>query len=137
MMNWIARSGVRHKLRQGAVTVEVAICLPVLLMILFGVYEFAHVNMAIHATESAAYEAARTAIVPGATSEETEASAQNVLNSVGIKDFRMKISPSLSSNSPTVLVELEVPFRRNTTVFRLFVADPVFRGRCEMARESF
>jgi Flp pilus assembly protein TadG len=123
--------------RKGAVTAEVAICLPVLFVILFGIYEFAHVNMVIHATQSAAYEAARTAIVPGATDAETEASARSVLGSVGIRDFRVTITPPLNSNSDIVQVNVDVPFRNNTTVFRLFVANPVFRGRCEMARELF
>jgi Flp pilus assembly protein TadG len=135
MSSFVRRT--RNQYRSGAVTVEVAICLPVLFVILFAIYEFAHVNLAIHATESAAYEAARAAIVPGATKVETETVAKNVLASVGIRDFRMDISPSLSSESKTVRVELHVPFRENSTVLRLFVANPVFHGRCELAREAF
>lgn len=123
--------------RRGAVTVEVAMCLPILFLILFGVYEFAHVNMVIHATQSAAYEAARTAIVPGATNRDAQDSARSVLGSVGVRDFGINITPALNSTSDTVRVDVNVPFRNNSFVFRMFIADPVFRGRCEMKRESF
>jgi Flp pilus assembly protein TadG len=122
----------------GSVAVEVACCLPILILILFGCYEFSHVNMVIHATESAAYEGTRTAIIPGATSAEVESSVHAVLNSVGIKEFSLTVTPPPSTTqSETVKVEVTVPFRRNSTIFRIFVADPIFKGRCELSRESF
>jgi Flp pilus assembly protein TadG len=128
----------RNQVRRGSVAVEVALCLPILVVILFGCYEFAHVNMVIHAAESAAYEATRTAIVPGATRAEVEKSAKAVLSSVAVKDFQMTIIPALNdTESKTVTVEVQVPFRKNSTVFRMFVADPVFRGRCQLSREKF
>ena len=50
--------------RRGALTVEVAICLPLLLITLFGLYELSRANMIRHAVESAAYEGARSGILP-------------------------------------------------------------------------
>lgn len=112
--------------------------LPILILILFACYEFSQINMVMHATESAAYEAARTAIVPGTTQAEIDASARGVLSSVGIRDFALTVTPALpAQDSQTVRVEIAVPFRKNSTVFRLFIADPVLRGRCELLRESF
>ncbi len=124
--------------RRGAVTVEMAMCVPLLIVLLLAAYEIARVNMVIHATESAAYEATRTAIVPGAKRATVEASARQVLNSVGVRDFSLTVTPDLSSaDSETVKVDIRVPFRNNSAVFRLFVSDPVFRGSCELSRETF
>jgi Flp pilus assembly protein TadG len=123
--------------RRGALTVEVAICLPVLFLFLFGCYEIAHANMLMHATESAAYEAARVGIVPGAKSEKIRNAAQFVLNSVGVNDFTLTITPDpVDRSTEKVKVEIAVPFRGNSSVPRLFVQDPTFRGECELTRET-
>lgn len=123
--------------RSGALTVEVAICLPVLFLFLFACYELAHANMLIHATESAAYEAARVGIVPGARVEKMEDAAEFVLGSVGVKNFNVIVTPNpISSNSEKVRVEILVPFRGNSSVPRMFFQDPTFRGACELSRET-
>jgi len=46
----------KNSKRLGAITAEVAICLPVLFLLTFGCLELAGANMLKHATESAAYE---------------------------------------------------------------------------------
>ena len=122
--------------RRGALTVEVAICLPILLMFLFACYEIAHANMLLHATESAAYEAARVGIVPGARRDKIESAAAAILNTVGIQDFSIKLTPNvITPDTPKVKVEVAVPFRRNTVSPQFFIKDPTFRGQCELTRE--
>jgi hypothetical protein len=123
--------------RQGSLTVEVAICLPILLMILFACYEMAHANMLLHATESSAYEGARVGIIPGATSEKIEASVGRVLRSVGINHFKVKVKPNkIKTDTKSVKVEVTVPFRANTSIPPFFVEDPRFLGQCELSRET-
>ena len=56
--------------RQGAAVIEMALTLPVLFLLLFACYEFGRANMIRHTAQGAAYEAARVAIVPGATRAE-------------------------------------------------------------------
>lgn len=122
--------------RRGALTVEVALCLPVLLLFLFACYEIAHANMLLHATESAAYEAARVGIVPGAKQDKIKNAAGFVLGSVGITDFDITVTPdTITRSTEKVKVEIKVPFRRNTSVPRIFVQEPVFSGQCELTRE--
>ncbi len=124
--------------RLGTTTVEVAICLPVLFIFLFGCYEVARANMIIHAAESAAYEAARTGIVPGTTQEQIEDSAAFVLRSVGVSNFTVNVTPGTIVNSTEkVKVKVTIPLRTNTVLTSLFVKDPVFVGECELKRESF
>ena len=122
--------------RCGALTVEMALCLPILLMVLFGGYELAHANMILHSTESAAYEGARTGIIPGATSEKIETSVRQLLLAVGIKNFNVAVSPAIiDETTETVTVNVSVPVRENMSFPAFFLKDPTFRGRCELSRE--
>ena len=84
-----------NKRSQGAITVEVALCLPVLFAILFGSYELARANMMLHSTESAAYEGARVGIIPGATPESVRESVGGILRSVSVSEFDVVIRPEV------------------------------------------
>lgn len=122
--------------RVGAVTVEVALCLPVLLLFLFGAYELGRANMLLHATESAAYEGARIGILPGANNAKIEAACESILRSVGVQDFNVIVEPAnLNNATEKVKVRVEVPFQNNTTIGTFFVDDPTFQGECELSRE--
>ncbi len=122
--------------RVGALAVEVAMCLPILMMVLFGCYEVARANMLVHATESAAYEGARIGIIPGATVEKVEASVTHFLQSVGIRDFKINVTPGkIERNTPQIEVEVIVPFDKNTVLPAFFLSDPKFTGKCSLSRE--
>jgi len=124
------------KRSQGAVTVEVALCLPILLAILFGSYELARANMMFHSTESAAYEGARVGIIPGATPESVREAVGSVLRSVGVGEFEVDITPEVITNqTEEIEVGVTVPFRENLALPSFFIQDPTFRGTCTLRRE--
>lgn len=124
--------------RNGALTVEVAICLPVLFMILFGCYELSKANLLHHAAENAAYEAARVGVVPGATAQKCRDHAGAILRSIGIRTFNVQVQPAnINKSTPTVSVLVEVPLRDNTVLSPVFFGNTSFRGVCEMQREAF
>jgi Flp pilus assembly protein TadG len=123
--------------RTGALTVEMALCLPILLLVLFGCYEIAKANMMLHASEAAAYEGARVGIVPGATPEKIEAAVGGVLRSMGISSFTVDVTPNvISTNTEQIEVEVGVPFLDNTLIAPFFMDDSTFRSRCELSRET-
>jgi Flp pilus assembly protein TadG len=137
----MTRTKVNSKLKQrnrgGALTVEMAMTLPIFFTILFGCYEICHASMLQHAAESAAYEGARAGIVPGASETRCRNSATLVLRSMGIRKFDVRVSPSnIGTATPAVEVEVRVPMKGNTTFATFFFKDPVFRGRCELVRET-
>ena len=70
--------------RRGAAAVEFAVTAPILFMLLFGALELGRMNMIRQTANNAAYEAARTCIVPGATNAEGVAAAKAVLASIGV-----------------------------------------------------
>ena len=126
----------RKSLRTATLAVEMALCLPILLMLLFGSYELARANMILHSTESAAYEGARTGIIPGATQEKIRESIRVLLIAVGIKNFTVNIDPPvIDETTENVSVTVLVPFRENMFVPAFFIKDPTFRGRCQLSRE--
>ncbi len=126
----------QKKRSQGAITVEVALCLPILLTVLFGSYELARANMMLHSTESAAYEGARVGIIPGATPQSVRDSVGHVLRSVGVTQFNVQITPPVLTNADEEIeVEVTVPFRENLAIPTFFIRDPVFTGTCTLRRE--
>jgi Flp pilus assembly protein TadG len=126
----------RSKNRTGSLTIEVALCLPVLILLLFGCYELARTNMILHGTQSAAYEGARTGIIPGATPEKIEQSVGFVLRTIGVQDFQVEIIPAdIQRDTESVEVIVRVPVANNLSLPRLFVEDPTFKGTCKLSRE--
>lgn len=123
--------------RRGALTVEVAICLPILFLTMFSLYELSRANMIRHAIESAAYEGARVGILPGTTEERIFDSAAFILGSVGVSDFEITVTPEdFGPTTENVRVDIAVPFRGNTSIPAYVVGDPTFRASCELSREA-
>ena len=101
--------------RVGSVTVETAIVLPVLFMIMFGAIDCARLNMLRNSTENAAYEGCRSAIVPGATATDASNAAKKVLNGVGVKNYTVTVSPTnITTSTDTVTVTITVPLKNNS-----------------------
>lgn len=124
--------------REAALSVEVALCLPILLAFLSGCYEVAHANMILHATESAAYEAARSGIIPGANQDRMRQVAESILATVGVDNFQIQISPAeITNQTQTVRVEISVNYLENTAAPKFFMRNSILRGQCELSREIF
>ncbi|MBL8889022.1 MAG: pilus assembly protein [Planctomycetaceae bacterium] len=121
--------------RTGAVTVELALVLPVFFVMLFAAFELGYANMIRHGAESAAYEAARSAIVPGSTNSDVRAAAERVLASVGVTQFTISTQPSnVQTPSDELAVNISVPLDQNLT-FATFVQGVQFTGQCRLSRE--
>ena len=122
--------------RNGVLTVEVALCLPLLILLLFGCYELTRTSMILHATQSAAYEGARVGIVPGATPEQINDAAGFVLRTMGVSNFQIETIPAvIERDTEFVEVIVTVSVSENLSLPRLFVEDPTFTGTCVLSRE--
>lgn len=92
--------------------------------------------MILHSTESAAYEGARTGILPGATPEKIRESARVLLTAVGIHNFTVEVDPpAFDERTENVSVTVLVPFRENMSFPAFFMNNPTFRGKCQLSRE--
>ncbi|QEG21834.1 TadE/TadG family type IV pilus assembly protein [Mariniblastus fucicola] len=123
--------------RTGALTVEFALVLPLLLLCLFAFYEISRASMIKHATEASAYEGARKGIVPGATEQEIRDQVEFVLSSVGVENFTINVEQNHPSGSTLkVKVTVNVPFTETTTGGLLFGANRSFTAVTELGQET-
>lgn len=99
-----------HSARRGSTTVEFALTAPILFLLVMGAVEFSRANIIRHTTIIAASEAARSSIVPGATTEDCLQKAQSELAIVGINQATIEIDPAeITDDTDQVSVSVEVP----------------------------
>ncbi len=112
--------------RRGAVTVEMAVAAPVLFMFVFAGVEFSRVNMIRNTIENAAYEGARSGILPGATAANCAAVAQDLLDKIGVADSTITINPPvILIDTADVTVTVEVPM----TMANGYITPTYYLGR--------
>ena len=97
----------QHRKRSGATTVEFAITIPILLLILFTTLEFSRMNVIRQTAVNAAYEGARRGIVPGSTANEVEQIATGVLNTVGVHGSTITVTPTALTPDTTEVTVAE------------------------------
>ena len=122
--------------RKGALTVEFALCFPLLLMMFFAAFEFARANMIRQTAENAAYEGARRAIVPGATADDAKNFAKKMIAIVGAKGADIDVDPEIiKDDTPEVTVTVTVPLNGNGFVAPLFFKDREIVSTTTLSRE--
>lgn len=127
----------RRSDRRGALTVEFALTFSLVMLFFWGAFECARANILLHSMASASYEAARVAIVPGATSGEARAAAQNVLNVIGARDAEILVTPDpLPLTAEQVSVRITLPMNSNGYVAPLFFRDKVLDKTTTLSREK-
>jgi Flp pilus assembly protein TadG len=103
--------------RKGTATVELAVCLPIMVIIVFGFIESTNAIFLKERLTSAAYEGARRATAPSQTSATAVASANSVLTQYGISGGTITITPAVTSTTATgtsVSVSVTAPFSSNS-----------------------
>jgi Flp pilus assembly protein TadG len=122
-------SNRRRDARTGAVVVEFAIAAPIFFLFMLLAFEFGWLNVMRHTADNAAYEAARTAIVPGATAAEALAKATSILNVVGARNATINITPNNITNSTTaVTVAVDLPMSSNGLITPRFTGNTVLHS---------
>ncbi|MGV3484562.1 MAG: TadE/TadG family type IV pilus assembly protein [Planctomycetaceae bacterium] len=124
--------------RRGAATVELAICLPVLALLVLGSIEAASFIFLKQTLQVAAYEGIRTAIRSGAQDAEAVNSAQAILDSRAVRDAQVEFpSGSLSSlaRGQQVTIEVSAPTRTNSPLAGQWVANRTLTARLVMLKE--
>ncbi len=127
----------KDRSRRGVVTVEVAVCLPILFLLLFGCLEMATANMLKHATESAAYEGARVGIIPGVQQASVEAAVDKVLDSIGATGAVVEVLPNvITQDTKEIEVRVSVPYQENAWIVPFIIRNnPTFVSSCKLRRE--
>lgn len=98
---------------RGASTVEFALVLPALMLIIFGIIEFGRVFMVHQMLNSAAREGARIASMPGADNSAVLAAIAEELASAGLTADGYEFSPSdvsTASRNDPVTVRIRIDY---------------------------
>ncbi len=112
------------RLRRGTAIVEMAIVLPILMLLLFGIIEFGHVMFVRYNMINAATQAARVGVVtPNATEELLVARAQDALDNSGMGQYAMSISAEITSPPDIVItVSVSIPYSE-VAIFSGFMSE--------------
>jgi Flp pilus assembly protein TadG len=130
-------SSLRNRaLRKGATAVEFALTAPVFFLFLLAAFEFGWLNVMRHTADNAAYEAARTAMVPGATVAEARAKADTLLNIVGARGAEVTVTPPvLTSDTNQVTVAIAIPMNRNGLIVPRFSSQTILQSSSTLRTE--
>ncbi len=122
----------KKHVHRGVATVEFAIVAPIFFLVLMAAFEFSRLNVIRHTADNAAYEAARHAMVPGATAAEAIAKANSILKTIGARGTRVTISPAtLGPDVDEINVRVDVPMSQNG-----WIAPKFSRGRTVTAQST-
>jgi Flp pilus assembly protein TadG len=110
----MTRQQKRKTNRRGTATVEFALCLPVLLALVFGLVEFSRVTQLQQSARLAALEGARAGITLDATTSDVGAAVNRVMTAVCIPHYSTTITPNtLAYTSPSVTVTVSLDPTQN------------------------
>lgn len=122
--------------RSGATAVEFAITAPVFFLFLLAAFEFGWLNVMRHTADNAAYEAARAAMVPGATAADATAKANTILQIVGARGAKVTITPAVvATDTKEVTVAVDIPMSRNGLVIPRFTKTTTLHSESTLRTE--
>ena len=128
----------RRKARRGAALVEFCVCLPVVVLIVFGTIEACQMIYLKQSVTIAAYEGARTAIVPDVELGSVEVVVQQILDDRGIQNSTITVSPADIIFTPAgeyISVEVTAPVNDNAPFSSFITNNSIVSGRVEMMKE--
>jgi Flp pilus assembly protein TadG len=105
------------RIRKGIAAVELAVCLPVLMILVMGTLETTNLMSLRQRLMTVAYEAARKASAPAQTSADGVAAGTTVLTARGISGGSVTISPTVTATTATgteVAATVVAPFSSNS-----------------------
>jgi len=127
----------RRRLRRGATLVEFALVLPVFLLVVFFFFEAWRFMQFQQAVDQAAYEAARVAIVPGATIEEARDQGRAILDSMAAPTATIEITPDpITDATEEVTVTVSLPHADVGLFFDYFTAGYEFVSTITLDHEN-
>ncbi len=132
----LRRQFCRH--RSGAAVVELAVVLPVFVLILMGTIETCKMTFLQQSLEIAAYEAARVAIVSATDQADIDAAANALLIARRVNGAVISVIPSDFQNAPYgsfIRVNVSAACNSNASSPLRFYGNRTLTGTVEMMKE--
>jgi Flp pilus assembly protein TadG len=122
--------------RRGTAVVELAVCLPVLVLLVVGAIELTHVIYLKQSLAAAAYESVREAVRPEATLASTQAKAIQILTGHRVRNGSVRVTPSIAlSRGQRLTVSVSAPINDNRLIIPRYVAGVTLTGSATMVKE--
>ncbi len=121
--------------RRGAAAVELAVCLPVIVLLVFGSIEASSFIFLKQSLATAAYEGAREAIRNDAVVADGVNSATNILNSRNVNDFGITFPSGDVDRGEEIVIEVTAPTQTNSPLAGRFITNQLLRSRVTMVKE--
>lgn len=123
--------------RRGMAVVELAVCMPILTLLVLGTVETANLISVQQGVTAAAYEAIRIASSQGGTPEQAESQAEAVLASYGIEDAAIEFTPTIDDNldrGDEVTVRISAPASSNSVTMGSLFGNRTVHASLTMVR---
>jgi len=124
--------------RSGVATVEFAICLPILTLLVFGSIEAASFIFLKQSLQVAAYEGIREAIRNGSTNTTSAGRSMAILNSRFVLDANVAFpngNVAAVRRGEQVIIEVSAPTRTNSPLAGQWIANRTLTARLVMLKE--
>ena len=127
---------ITGKPRKGTATVEFAVVLPLIVLLLLGAVETGRGVMVCHALQEAAQAGCRVYSVEDSTLSQARAMVDGIMEDAGITNHQIQFSPSSKSgidiHMEPVSVTVSIPFADVAWLPADFLAGATLQGRCVM-----
>ena len=124
--------------RRGVAAVELAVCLPVIILLVFGAIEASSFIFLKQSLNVAAYEGIRESIRLDSNNANGADRAENILNSRNVADFTIAFPNGESSDASRgdeIVIEVSAPTASNSPLAGQFVTNRVLTARVVMVKE--
>ena len=129
-----------HRSARGSESVESVVALPVMLLVIFGGFEYGWAVLKTVQIEHAARVGARAASLLGVSSQQVTEAVQNALEGSGIVDATVTLDPldpSAALAGTSIRVRVEAPYASNRLLglSRIMPLPSTLSGSASMIRE--
>ncbi len=129
---------IKRTKRRGAAAVEFAVCLPVIILLVFGSIEASSFIFLKQSLNVAAYEGIREAIRVGSGNADGIDRAQNILNARNVNDFQVRFpdgDAGEADRGDEIVIEVSAPTETNSPLAGQFVTNRILTARVVMVKE--
>lgn len=124
--------------RRGVAAVEFAVCLPVIILVVFGAIEASSFIFLKQSLSVAAYEGIREAVRTDSTTAEATLRAENILSSRFVQDFQISFpdgNVETAERGEPIVIEVTAPTQTNSPLAGNFVTNRILTARVVMVKE--
>jgi Flp pilus assembly protein TadG len=124
--------------RRGVAAVEFAVCLPVLVLLVFGAIEASSFIFLKQALTVAAYEGVRETVRPGSNNANGVDRAENILAARTVNDFSINFpngEASSANRGDQIVIEVSAPTATNSPLAGQWLANQTLTARIVMVKE--